>query len=166
MQKSLKEIIKQIAALERYKDEVLSDEAQTSISRHDSSEDVPVSEYDFFATRKMIEDLDNKIRYLRHKLHLSNATEQVPEFNITIGECIIMMAQLSKEQALLSRMARREKKERRQLGYSNSTELVILNYDKDECRRYLKEVNNKITSLQIAIDRINLSHMIDVEIFE
>ena len=166
MQKSLKEIIKQIAALEQQKEEILYDETQNSITRYDSSEELPVSEYDFNATREKVEVIDNIIRSLRHKLHLSNATIQIPEFGITIGECIIMMAQLSKEQVLLTRMARKEKKERRQLGFSNTTEWVILNYDKDECRKKLKEINDKKTALQIAIDRINLTHLIEIEAFE
>ena len=166
MQKSLKEILKQIAALEQQKEEVLSDEVQNSITRYESNEEVPESEYDFNATREKIEILDNTIRYLRHELHISNATVQVPDFKITIGECIIMMAQLSKEQATLKRMARKEKKERRQVGFSNTTEWVILNYEKDECRRKLKEISDKITSIQIAIDRINLAHKVEVKIFE
>ena len=166
MQKSLKEILKQIMALEQQKEEVLSDEIQSSITRYENNEEVPASEYDFNATRAKIEFLDAIIRYLRHRLHISNATVQVPDFNITIGECIIMMAQLNKEQATLKRMARKEKKERRQLGFSNTTEWVVLNYEKDECRRKLKEISDKITTLQIAIDRINLAHIVEIEMFE
>jgi len=63
-------------------------------------------------------------------------------------------------------MARKEKKERRQLGFGNTVEWVTLNYDKDECRNKLKEISEKLTSLQITIDRTNLTHLVDVEIFE
>ena len=166
MQKSLKEIIKQIATLEQQKEEVLNDEVQNSITRHENNEDIPVSDYNFIAIREEIGSIDKKTRYLRHKLHVSNATVQIPEFSITIGECIIMMAQLSKEQTLLKRMARKENKERRQLGFGNTVEWVTLNYDKDECRNKLKEISEKLTSLQITIDRTNLTHLVDVEIFE
>ena len=129
-------------------------------------EEIPASEYNFGATRDAVKDIDTKTRQLRHKLHLANATVQVPEFGITIGECIILMAQLGKEKALLARMARREKKERRQPGFGSTVEWAVLNYDKDECRTKLKEVGDEITSLQMAIDRINLTHMVEVEIFE
>ena len=166
MQKCLKEIIKQIAALEQQKEEILSDEAQNCIAKYGSNEEIPKSEYDFGTTRDCIKDIDDKTRRLRHELHHANATVQIPEFGMTIGECIILMAQLGKEKALLTRMARREKKERRQPGYGNTVEWVVLNYDKDECRKRLKEVGDKITSIQIAIDRINLTHMVDVEAFE
>lgn len=109
MQKSLKEIIKQIAALEQQKEEIMSDESQNSITRYGTNEEIPTSDYNFSAVRNEIERLDSTIRYLRHRLHHSNATVLVPEFEITIGECIIMMAQLGKEKATLTRMARRGK---------------------------------------------------------
>lgn len=166
MQKCLKEIIKQIAALEQQKEEVLSDEVQNSVTKYGSNEEIPVPEYSFSTVRAQIEDIDVKIRRLRHKLHLANATVQVPEFGMTIGESIIMMAQLGKEKTLLTRMARREKKERRQPGFGSTVEWIVLNYDKDECRKKLKEVVDVITSLQMAIDRINLTHMVEVEDFE
>jgi len=166
MQKCLKEINKHIAALEQQKEEILSDEAQNSVTKYGSNEEIPASEYDFGVTRGAVKDIDTKTRQLRHKLHLANATVQVPEFGITIGECIILMAQLGKEKALLARMARREKKERRQPGFGSTVEWAVLNYDKDECRTKLKEVGDEITSLQMAIDRINLTHMVEVEIFE
>lgn len=166
MQKCLKEIIKQITAMEQQKEEILSDEAQCCVTKYGNNEAITKSEYCFSAVRGEIKDINEKIRLLRHKLHLANATVNVPEFKMSIGECIVLMAQLNKEKSVLVRMARREKKERRQPGFGSTVEWVELNYDKDECREKLRQINDEITSLQMAVDRINLSNMVEVELFE
>ena len=165
MQKCLKEIIKQISALEQQKEEILSDELQNCVTKYGSNEEIPTTEYNFSAARDEIKAIDKKIRQLRHSLHLANATVIVPEYEMSIGECIILMAQLSKEKSVLTRMARREKKERRQPGYGNAVEWIELNYDKNECRSTLKSIADEVTSLQMAIDRINLTHMAEVDEF-
>ena len=159
--KCLKEVIKMISLLEDEKSEILSDESQNCIVTYGKDEEIPESAYVFADVRNAIENINAKIRHLRHKLHHANATLKAPEFDMSIGECIIYMAQLNNEKALLERMARRELKSRNST-FRGEVDWTEICYSRDECRETLKEVNEKITSLQMAIDKANLTHEIKI----
>ena len=160
--KCLKEVIKMISQLAEEKAEILSDESQNSVITYGKDEEKPESTYIFSETREAIENVNAKIRHLRHKLHHANATVKVPEFDMTIGECIIYMAQLNSEKALLERMARSEPISR-DTTYRGVVEWTEICYSRNECREVLKGIVEKITALQMAIDRINLTHEIKVK---
>jgi hypothetical protein len=76
------------------------------------------------------------------------------------------MAQLSKEREVLEKMARRQPKTRtssRGFGSDGRPEWTETNYSQDECRQALKRVIESITKLQLALDRTNLTHEIEVD---
>ena len=161
--KSLKEVIKLIAQLEEEKSELLSDEQQNSIITYGKDEEKPESSYNFADTRNAVAAVDTKIRYLRHLLHHANSTVVLPQYdNMTIGQCIVYMAQLNNEKYLLERMARREPKTR-SVKYGGAVDLTETCYSREQCRAVLKKITAKITALQLAIDKINLCHEVDVK---
>jgi hypothetical protein len=47
--------------------------------------------------------------------------------------------------------------------YGGVVEYTVLNYDKAECQEKMAWLTETIAQLQIAIDRTNLTNMIDVE---
>jgi hypothetical protein len=159
--KCLKEVIKMISLMEEEKSEILSDEAQNSIISYGKDEDRPASAYCFTDTRSSVESVNAKIRRLRHLLHHANATVKVPEFDMSIGECIIYMAQLNNEKALLERMAKKEPKTRH-TTYGGAVDWTETCYSREECRTALKHIVSKITALQLAIDKKNLEHEIAI----
>ena len=160
MKLCLKEIMKRIALLEQQKDEVSSNERiRNSTTYATGEEKIPV-DYSFSDTRKMIAELDEAIRFLKHKLHYANATVEVAEFGMTLGECIIYMAQLNNEKYNIERMSGREQKTRRTV-VGGVVEWTELNYDLTECAEALKKITETIMQLQLAIDRINLTYEID-----
>ena len=162
MKLCLKEIIKRIALLEQQKNQLLSDENQNCVTTYGAEEEKQVSTYSFANVRMEITNINKKIRYLKHKLHYANATVNVPEFNMTIGECIIHMAQLNGEKSILERMATKEPKHRRST-FGGNVDWTETNYSKDECRDVLKSITEQIMHLQMAIDRENLTHEIELD---
>ena len=162
MKLCLKEAIKRIALLEKQKSEILLEEDQNCTITYGGDEDRPYTNYySFDDTRKAIKEVDADIRSMRHKLHHANATVQVQELGMTIGECIIYMAQLNIEKATLEHMARKEPKTRRTV-YGGAVEWTETNYGREECRESLRVVTEDIVKLQMAIDRANLTHEIEV----
>ena len=163
MKLCLKEVIKRIALLEKEKDEMLTEENQNCTTTYGGDEQKPPVEYSFSDTRIAVREVDTDIRRMKHQLHYANATVQVSEFGMTLGECIIHMAQLNNEKDTLTYMARKEPKSRRTV-YGGAVEWTETNYSRETCRELLKLTNDRIMKLQMAIDRTNLMHEVEIEL--
>ena len=157
------EIIKIIKDLEEKKQDNLALELRTSVVRYQTSEDRIKTDYDFTATRNKIAELNSEIRRLKHLLNISNATVIIEEFEMTIGECLVYMAQLNNEKAVLDRMSNMDPKTRYSTGaIGGGIEYAELEYDIGECKAKFNEVKETVRKLQLAIDRINLTNMIEI----
>lgn len=155
------EIIKKINDLDEQKNRILSEESRNCTSKYQKESDLIDLGYNFAATRKAIEEINREVVKLKHLLHLTNATVVVPEFDMTIGECLIYMAQLERERRCIEEMALKPAKSRI-TSYGGVVEFEITNYNIDECKQKLTETIETIRKLQVAIDRVNLTHMIEV----
>ena len=140
------------------KKRALAEERNNCCSTYQTESDLIDLGYDFAATRKIIADIDDEVGRLKHALNVANATVIVPDFNKTIGECLVYMAQLNNEKHILETMASRKAKSRI-TNYGGVVEFTITNYDIEECKIKLGQLNETIRRLQIALDRINLEHM-------
>ena len=155
------EIIKRIKELEERKQEVLIGESKNCTSTYQIDADKINTDYDFDATRKTIEELNTEIMKLKHALNVSNSTVLVGEFDLTIGECLVYMAQLNKEKEVLERMSRNLSKSRR-TTFHGTVEYTVTNYDVELCKTKLDDVKALLRKLQLAIDRVNLNNMIEM----
>ena len=155
------EILKKIKLLEQNKDDVLREESRCHQVTYQEEKDRYDYGYSFSATREKISALDTEIRKLRHLLNISNATTIVPGFSMTLGECLVYLAQLNRELNVVSSMAKKEPITSMSV-YGGAVEYCALNYDKEECQAKQAWLQNTIAELQIAIDRTNLTHMIEV----
>ncbi|MCL2665170.1 MAG: hypothetical protein FWE82_06120 [Defluviitaleaceae bacterium] len=156
------EILKKIKLLEQSKSDVLSKENRTHQVTYQEEKDRYDYGYSFSLTRETVCGLDAEIRKLRHLLNISNATTAVPEFEMTLGECLVYLAQLNNELGIVSRMAKKETTTTN-TTYGGKVEYTALNYSKEECQAKADWLQNTIAQLQIAIDRTNLTNMIDAE---
>jgi hypothetical protein len=156
------EILKKIKLLEQNKSDVISEESRIHQVSYQEEKDRFDYGYSFSKTRETINGLDAEIRKLKHLLNVSNATTIVPEFSMTLGECLVYLAQLNRELSIVSRMAKKEPTTTT-TTYGGKVEYTVLNYDKEECQTKLEWLQNTIAGLQIAIDRTNLTNMIEVE---
>lgn len=155
------EVIKKIKDLEEQKQEILSDEHKNCTTTYQTETDMIDTGYDFEKTRKAVENLNKEIMRLKHALNISNATIIVEEFNLTIGECLVYMAQLNNEKTVLERMCRNRSKSRTTL-YNGTVEYTVTNYDVESCKSKLNDVKEAVRKVQLAIDRVNLNNMIEV----
>jgi hypothetical protein len=155
------EIMKKINLLEQDKHDILDEEQRINYVVYQTEKDKFDNGYDFAATRQKVADTDSEVRRLKRLLNYSNATTIVDEFGMTLGECLVYMAQLNRELYVLGAMAKKEPLTRRST-VNGVIEYTELNYDKKECAAKHDWVKETIAKLQIAIDRTNLTNMIEV----
>lgn len=156
------EVIKKIKDLEEQKQEILSDEQKNCTTTYQTETDMIDTGYDFEKTRNAVENLNKEIMKLRHALNISNSTVIVAEFGLTIGECLVHMAQLNNEKVVLERMSRNRSKSRITL-YNGIVEYTDTNYDVEMCKAALGYIKETVRKLQLAIDRVNFNNMIEIE---
>ena len=159
--KCIKELIKEIKNLEDLKASVLNFENGNCMSTYQDEKDKIKVDYSFAGTRAEIQEINNQIRKYKHHINYANVTVIVPEIGMTIDGCLIDMAQLNNEIMILDARSKYQAKTRRSV-YSGAVEFTELNYNLDECKLRLKEYKERVQALQIAIDRINLSFLIEV----
>lgn len=145
---------------ERKKIAVYCEENRSRVSYKEGEEMKPVK-YDYAATRGEIAELDGRIRKIKHALALANCTVVLEEFDITVGEALVYLAQLNGEYARLQRLGSYEKLTRR-ITPNGVVEYTQCLYDPEIAERDRKSLYSKISKLQVAIDRANLTHMIEI----
>ena len=155
------EVIKKIRDLEDQKLDILSDEQKNCTTTYQTETDMIDTGYDFGETRKAVENLNKEIMKLKHALNVSNSTVIVEEFGLTIGECLVYMAQLNNEKSVLERLSRNRNKSRVTL-YNGFVEYTVTNYDVEICKSELNDIKETVRKLQLAIDRVNLNNMIEI----
>ena len=156
-----KEAMKLIKELENKKVIVLNAEQRLNTVSYKEGDVKPKYDYDYSATRKEVENLDAKIRKIKHELAKANCAVLVDDFNISIGEALVYLAQLSDEQSRLIDFANSNQLEKR----ITQTGVVICeerNFDVKKAANDLEELQKKINKLQVAIDRANLVNYIEI----
>ena len=156
------ELMKKIKLLEQKKNDVLSDERRTHQVTYQTEKDKFDNGYSFAGVRKKVDDIDGEIRKYKRLLNHSNATTMVDEFDMTLGECLVYMAQLNRQVYTLHLLSGKDPITRRSTA-NGVIEYTALNYDVAECQARLQWVQETISRLQVAIDRINLTNMIEVD---
>ena len=124
-------------------------------------------EYDFLTTYSEMTEIERKIRIVKHALNLFNSQTVIPEFNITIDEMLILIPQLNKAKQKLALMKSKLPKMREQNSYSRVSSMVeyrYLNYDIKEVEVEYEKVCEKLSKAQIALDLVNNSFEIEIEI--
>jgi len=107
MQMCNAEIMKKVKLLEQNKSDVMMEELRSHQVTYQNEKDRFDYGYSFAETRDKISALDAEIRKLKRLLNLSNATTVVPEFSMTLGECLVYLAQLNNEKSTVSSMVRK-----------------------------------------------------------
>jgi len=156
------EIMKRIKLLEQEKSEIEEEEQRICTTTYQSDSDKLSSDYNFKNTRNKIGYINTEIRDLKHHLNFSNSTVPTGYYYMTIGECLIYMAQINKEKEILESLVCKEQVSRHST-YNGVIEYTQLNYDKAECKERLKKIKEDIAEIQIAIDRTNLTNEIEIE---
>ena len=155
------EAMKAIKELEIKKDKLIYNEDNHSKISYKEGEEKVLTNYDYAQTRKTIAELDERIRKIKHALAVSNCNTVIDDFDITIGEALIYLAQLNAERAQLDELSENVKLSRR-ITPNGVIEYTECLYDPEKVATDMEELRAKIGKLQIAIDRANLTHYVDV----
>lgn len=118
------------------------------------------SDYDYFATREEIAEVDKRAMKIRAELTKANCTVKVND-ELTICEALIYLAQLQSRRMQLEDLAANCQLSRR-ITPNGTLEYTECTYDVKQAKLDLQQVRNEINSLQMAIDRANLNNYIEV----
>lgn len=155
------EAMKAIKELEEKKKKIIYTENSRSRVAFKEGETKVLTNYDYSETRKAISAIDEKIRTIKHALATCNCTAIVDDFNITIGEALVYLAQLNAEYSQLNNLSSFMKLSRR-ITPNGVLEYTECLYDPEAVAKDLESLHSKICKLQVAIDRANLTNYIEV----
>ena len=155
------EAMKAIKELEEKKSNVIYTEDYRSKVSYKEGEGKVLTKYDYAQTRKAVAEIDEKIRKIKHALAVCNCTAVVDDFNMTIGEALIYLAQLNAEYRQLDGLSENDKLSRR-ITANGVLEYTECLYDPEKAMKDCEALHSKICKLQVAIDRANLTNYIEV----
>ena len=124
-------------------------------------------EYDYAETKEKIAALEEKIRKIKHAVNVFNVVTVIPEFGMTIDEILVYIPQLSALKQKLTEMASVLPKQREDPMYGNKSNIIdyrYANYDIEAVRADLEEVTDKLAAAQLALDTVNHSAVIELDI--
>lgn len=155
------EVMKMIKELEGQKLLLIRKEDECSTVSYKEGEPKLDTGYNYAEMRDSIEELDTRIRHLRSVLARANCEVYVDKFDITLGEALVMLAQLQSERSQVESLAARRQISRRitMNGVLEFTECV---YDTARAEADAKVLRETINDLQMAIDRANLTNYVEV----
>ncbi len=155
------EAMKAIKELEEKKSNIIYTEDYRSKVSYKEGEEKVLTKYDYAATRKAVAEIDERIRKIKHALAVCNCTAVVDDFDMTIGEALVYLAQLNAEYKQLDDLSQNDKLSRR-ITANGVLEYTECLYDPEEATRDCEALHSKICKLQVAIDRANLTNYIEV----
>jgi hypothetical protein len=156
-----KEAMKIVKDLEEKKSYIVGEEERLCRTFYIQGEEKQKTDYDYAATRTQIAELDKKVRKIKHALAISNCTAVIDDFNISIGEALVYLAQLNDEYDRLSDLAGNTQCTREIMQDG----LVIYReyyFNVKQVAKEAEELRKQINRLQIAIDRANLTNFIEI----
>lgn len=155
------EAMKAVKELEEKKKNLIFIENNRSRISYKEGEKKVVTNYEYEATRKSIGQIDERIREIKYALAVCNCTAKVDDFNVTIGEALVYLAQLNAEYRQLVLLSGFNKLSRR-ITANGVLEYTECLYDPEVTRKNMEALHAKICKLQVAIDRANLTNYIEV----
>ena len=155
------EAMKRIKELEEEKEMLVRVEDTRCTVSYKEGEKKVVGTYNYKVTRERIEQIETEIRRIRFAIAKANCEVVVDDFNITIAEALVLLAQLRGEYQRLARLAGRPQLSRR-LTMNGILEFTECLYDVEQAEAEQKELGRKISKLQVAIDRANLTNVIEI----
>lgn len=155
------EAMKMIKELEQQKNNLIANEDKCCTVSYREDEEKVALNYNYNETRAKIKEIDDRMRMIKSKMAKSNCTVLVDDFNITIGEALVLLAQMQNEIIQLDFLSEKKQLTRR-ITYNGVLEYTECNYDVEEVKSESQALRTKVGKLQVAIDRANLVTEIDI----
>lgn len=121
--------------------------------------------YDFATTQVALNEIETKIRKLKHALNVFNSTTVIPEFGMTIDEMLVYIPQLTMRKDKLARMKDRLPKVREQTRVNSSIlDYRYLNYGVDEATAEYDKISDTLSKAQNALDAANMNQTLEIDL--
>ncbi len=150
----LSAIMKKIKSLEDKKLRLINDENNNNSLTFVSKTDKVETGYNYTKTRNEIDQIDKTILTLRSKLSVINSTTKVQNYDLTISEALIFLAQLNAKKSQLETLPTTQNS--RQVTYNGIIEFTECLFDVKEVKSEIESLVEQISQLQMALDRTNL----------
>lgn len=125
-------------------------------------------EYDYDAVQKELEELDRKIRIVKHSINSFNLSHMVPGFDMTIDQILVYIPQLTTRKHKLARMKGRLPRQRENAGGFGRTGSIIdysyANYDIRKAAADHAAVADELSRAQMALDIVNSKETMEIDI--
>ena len=119
--------------------------------------------YDFRETQDALDEMEQKIRRVKHAINLFNTTHTVPGFDLTIDEMLVLIPQLTKRKNKLAEMKEKLPKTREQTySKSNIVDYRYINYDSDEAASEYEKAAEQLSRAQTALDTVNNTETLEI----
>lgn len=126
--------------------------------------------YAFREVQEKIAVLQEKIRKVKHAINVFNCGQEVPGFDMTIDQILILIPQLNKEKGKLDAMANTLPKVRDNMqgpfrgNASNFIDYKYANYEISDAKAALKTVSDRLSQAQTALDLVNSTVQFELEL--
>ena len=124
--------------------------------------------YNYTEVQERLCRLEAQVRALKHAINTFNLTTEVPGFNMTIDQMLVYIPQLNERKQKLTGMAGALPKERENsAGHLVGKSLIeyrYTNYDVAQAQADLEAVSDELARAQTALDVVNNSATLDIDI--
>lgn len=124
-------------------------------------------QYDFAATQQELEELEAKLRVVKHAINTFNLTHTLPGFDaLTIDQALVYIPQLTRRISKLREMSSVLPKQRIVDRYSsaNFVDYQVSNYDIEEAEQAYVKAKELLAELHLALDTVNTTETMDIDI--
>ena len=122
-------------------------------------------DYNFATTQVALNEIETKIRKVKHALNIFNSTTVIPEFGMTIDEMLVYIPQLTMRKDKLARMKDRLPKVREQTRVNSSIlDYRYLNYGVDEAAAEYDKISDTLSKAQNALDAANMNQTLGIDL--
>ena len=124
-------------------------------------------QYDFAATQKELESLEEKARIVKHAINTFNLTHTLPGFDgLTIDQALVLIPQVRGRITKLRSMSGVLPKQRiiDRYGSANYVDYLVSNYDIEEAERAYVKAKELLASLHLALDTVNTTETMEIDI--
>lgn len=122
--------------------------------------------YDYTDTQRKLDELQAKIRTVKHALNCFNSTTEVPGFGMSIDQLLVYIPQLSRRKQKLAMMSSCLPKERAKVSGLGSQiiDYRYANYDIEAVKADYQNVSDELAKAQTALDLVNTTMAMEIEI--
>ena len=162
MKMFLIEAIKRVKRLTEEINAIISLENKSCKVTYRTPEEIMDNNYDFWETRKAINDKMEEIIKLKRAINKANNEVKIGVDDLTISDALVKISLINKELNYhLSSMATSDNVST-YLDYKDGIVYTKILYDLEECSNYVEEKKDLLTKIQIGIDKANIITEIEI----